>query len=326
MICAGGSADHARVFNYKKNSTVLILDQHEDSICCTGWSFDGKYIASAGMDGRIFVYEVKSEIENLPEPPQALDPQLGVWLEGPDEVIWMNWHPNGYVLAAGANDGCVWMWHIPSKQVMHVLTGHGQPSVAGCFTADGKHLVSASSSPEVILWSPKDGKPVWKAEAGHPFAPDCPITALHCNEDSSVVIVGDEEGRVFFIQLISGKLIKAVHEQSSSIECITSSSASSSFSWSVSGSMDGKLIVWDNNTLSPRVKQTLSDGVNSALKISDYKVVCTTVDGYWLIADIRTGEVSEPIPLPDVPLCADYARGYLAIGDNIGGSTVYLVQ
>lgn len=63
------------------------------------------------MDGNVFVYK-------------SINGEPVVCLDGPDEIIWMDWHPLGNILLCGALNGTMWMWMIPSGVCMNVFSGH----------------------------------------------------------------------------------------------------------------------------------------------------------------------------------------------------------
>ncbi|CAE6471827.1 unnamed protein product, partial [Rhizoctonia solani] len=45
-------------------------------------------------------------------------------MEGPDEVVWLRWHPTGNVLAAGSTDSTVGIWDFPGGTLLLVLPTH----------------------------------------------------------------------------------------------------------------------------------------------------------------------------------------------------------
>ena len=66
------------------------LEGHSDSVGSVAFSFDGKYLATGGLDGAVRVWTTEGQ------------PRLLFALEGPaKEVEWLQWHPRGYALLAG---------------------------------------------------------------------------------------------------------------------------------------------------------------------------------------------------------------------------------
>lgn len=86
------------------------LTGHTDSVVAAGWSFDGEMVASGGMDGKVRVWRrvqrggAEGSIEAWK------DWEFLTSLDTSSEIIWLQWHPKGNVLAAGCEDAQVWMW------------------------------------------------------------------------------------------------------------------------------------------------------------------------------------------------------------------------
>jgi len=55
----------------------------------------------------------------------------------------------------------LWMWLIPSGVLMNTFVGHQSSVSCGCFTPDGKHIISASDDGSLIYWNPKTGTPIY---------------------------------------------------------------------------------------------------------------------------------------------------------------------
>lgn len=75
MILSGGGNDQAFLWNAETGETMGSLPRHQDSVISVGFSVDGQWAASGGMDGRVFVASL-----------QTLPITDCITLEGPDEV------------------------------------------------------------------------------------------------------------------------------------------------------------------------------------------------------------------------------------------------
>lgn len=86
------------------------LSGHTDTVGCLGFNSDGTILATGGMDGKVFLWEVSTG-KKLAS------------LEGPGEAIeWLTWHPRGNVVVAGSADFTTWMWNAQTAQCMQART------------------------------------------------------------------------------------------------------------------------------------------------------------------------------------------------------------
>jgi ribosome assembly protein SQT1 len=94
---SGGGDDKSYLWRCDTGEMLKCLDGHTDSVTSVAFSCDGRYVASAGMDGKVRVWNAETG-------------DFCVAVDGPDEVIWIDWHPKGNILLAGASDSTIWMW------------------------------------------------------------------------------------------------------------------------------------------------------------------------------------------------------------------------
>ncbi|CAG8820540.1 25619_t:CDS:2, partial [Dentiscutata erythropus] len=118
---------------------------------------------------------------------------------------WIDWHPKGAIILAGANDGTIWMWQIPSGNCMSVFSGHAGSVTVGQFTPDGKKIVSGSNDRSLILWDPKTASSILKISGGEDFRfHQSDITSLAVNKESNLVLTGSLDCSSKLVNLNSG--------------------------------------------------------------------------------------------------------------------------
>lgn len=97
IVVSGGGDDKSYLWRVSNGEKIFELAGHTDSVTAVGFSVDGDYVASAGMDGKVRVWKAHTG-------------EFCTAVEGPDDIIWIDWHPKGNILLAGASDSTVWMW------------------------------------------------------------------------------------------------------------------------------------------------------------------------------------------------------------------------
>lgn len=153
---------------------------------------------------------------------------------------------------------------------MQVFAGHDSSVTAGSFTPDGKHIITADESGNLIYWDPRESSPIWKLSAvDGRFALDGGITSLGVNPSSTLVVVGGASGGVRVVNLAKGTVVGALegHEEGESIEAICfvefgpTASVGGGSGIVATGGTDGKICVWDLTNM--KLRTTLQHAVSS---------------------------------------------------------------
>ena len=80
LAVSGGEDDNAWLWRVDTGEAVMKLEGHTDSVTSVGFSADGEYVASGGMDGRVRVYKRVGTLAYA-------EWEFVVCLEGPDDVV-----------------------------------------------------------------------------------------------------------------------------------------------------------------------------------------------------------------------------------------------
>ncbi|KAK9765551.1 60S ribosomal subunit assembly or modification protein [Basidiobolus ranarum] len=245
VVMTGGGDDKAYVWRIDTGDEVYSFTGHTDSITSTGFSADGKYAATGGMDGRVKIWNIG-------------DGSLLNTFEGPDEVVWMDWHPAGPVILAGASDGTVWMWQVITGVCMNVFVGHTGPVTCGRFTHDGKKIVTASEDCSLIVWDPKTASALVKITSEDARFHQESINCLAINKDDTLIVTGSADNTARLINLQNGNILGALENHSESVEAVGFCDSLPVFA---TGSVDGKINVWDVTTMRLRSSCQHEDAV-----------------------------------------------------------------
>jgi len=298
LAVSGGGDDSGYIWDITEGEIVVKLTGHTDSVTAVGFSSDGEMVSTGGMDGRVRVWR-RTGMENYKTWEFLTE------LQGPDEVMWLRWHPKGPVLLAGSNDSTVWLWQLPSGNTMQVFAGHTGPVQCGEFTPDGKRIVTACGDNTLIYWDPRSPTPLFKLTGQNARFDLSGTTSLAVNPASTIVVVGGTEGGVRVVNLSKGEVISALggHAEGQSVEAIVfvnivgaadGSSApvgSSGAGTVVTGATDGKVCIWDLNTSRLRTTLEHKDAITSLLvhPTKPHLVISSSVDHTLRTWDARAG-------------------------------------
>ncbi|KAI0303761.1 WD40 repeat-like protein [Multifurca ochricompacta] len=290
LAVSGGGDDFGYIWDVTDGEIVVKLTGHTDSVTATAFSSDGEMVSTGGMDGRVRVWrrvgkETFKTWEFLTE------------LQGPDEVMWLRWHPKGPVLLAGSNDSTVWLWQLPSGNTMQVFAGHTGPVQCGEFTPDGKRIVTACGDNTLIYWDPRSPTPLFKLTGQDARFDLGGITSLAINPTSTVAVVGGTEGGVRVVSLSKGEVTSALggHTQGHSVEAIVFVNIVGAADGSSApvGSAGAGIVsmFWDLNTSRLRTTLEHDDAVTSLLvhPTKPHLIVSSSADHTLRTWDARGG-------------------------------------
>ena len=109
------------------------------------WSPNAKFIAAAGGDGCIWVFDLGTGETRV--------------LGGHQDEIWaVAWSPDARIIASGSHDQTVKLWDVYSGALIHTLTGHTDQVRAIAWSPDGHFLASGSGDRTIRVWNPSTGK------------------------------------------------------------------------------------------------------------------------------------------------------------------------
>ncbi|KAH9002970.1 ribosome biogenesis protein Sqt1 [Lactarius hatsudake] len=288
VAASGGGDDFGYIWDVTDGETIVKLTGHADSVTATAFSSDGEMVSTGGMDGRVRVWR------------RVGTDDYKTWeflteLQGPDEVMWLRWHPKGPVLLAGSNDSTVWLWQLPSGNTMQVFAGHTGPVQCGDFTPDGKRIVTACGDNTLIYWDPRSPTPLFKLTGQDARFDLGGITSLAVNPASTVAVVGGANGGVRVVGLSKGEeqsveaivfvnIVGAVDGSSAPAAPVGAGTV-------VTGATDGKVCIWDLNTNRLRTTLEHKDAVTSLLvhPTKPHLVISSSADHTLRTWDARAG-------------------------------------
>ena len=122
-----------------KNNAVTLAG-HEGPVRAVVCSPDGKWLASAGQDQAIKIWQVETG-------------QLAATLRGHEKTIrGLSFSHDGLQLASGSEDRTVRIWDVVAGKQLQVLAGHKGYVNSVTFHPDGQHVASGSGDRTVRIW------------------------------------------------------------------------------------------------------------------------------------------------------------------------------
>jgi WD40 repeat protein len=124
------------------------LSGHKGQVWGVTFSPDGKFLATAGVDGTVKVWDAATGQLDRTFPEHTS--RVHVVAFSPDD---------GRLVASGGADQTVKVWERATGKVLHSSTEHTDYIFGMAFSPDGRYLASASWR-EVIIWDTETWRPL----------------------------------------------------------------------------------------------------------------------------------------------------------------------
>ena len=277
------------------------LAGHADTVTVVAFSPAGDTIATGSIDTTVKIWSV------------ATGECLHTLTDLSGEVECLLWHPSGLALLAGASDAQTIMWNAKKGQVAMYYCGH-RGTVTGLLWALGhKKVLSASADGSVMLFDAKTSEvemaitkglsddqagvlsmallPVESAVATAAAAASPSAAADAMTANSETLVVGNEDGTMFVINLKSKKVVQKLAEvHSQGVEKIvpcTDPNYVTICPFFVSVSCDCTVAVWNSRDFTCRSKIDIGEGIIAARWVRE-SVAVGCSDGVLRFFDTRT--------------------------------------
>ena len=351
LAVSGGEDDKAFIWNWKTGNLIAELGSaaqgaltFKDSVVFTRFNKDGSLVAAADMSGVIKVWRIpKSSQEDTNSQNVSEIKNEALWNFETSDISWLRWHdvaPN--VLFAGTEESELWMWKIPSGD-SKIYMGKGEKVETALLLPDGKRISVAYADGSIKLFDLKTGEVlnnfVHYDKSNNSDENDTlgtPITSLDVRSDGGgqILASGGVNGVTKLFNTSTGKTIGNLLCGSSNsqdadsdksikttVEAILFSNGDHNLV--VTGTLSGKVTIWDVSTQVSRHSVNVGDGIvkmlwrNNSVTCSDRntsQIFVATLDGLVKILDIKTGKI--------IGDCSGHTAGILDICQSNDGSTL----
>ena len=286
-----------------RQTKVLTLSGHDQTISQIAYSMDGKFIASASWDKTIKLWDAKTgnlietlkghsdgvnsvafSLDNRVLVSGSEDKTVKIWniLEQPKLIKTLTGHtdsiktvtlsPDGKLIASAGYDNTIKLWTIEGE-LLQTIDAHDLAITSLAFTPDSKTLASASWDNTVKLWSIADTGKTSKllhTLTGHQDG----VTTIDFNSDGTVLASGSGDRNIKLWDTKTGNLIKNLRGHTSQINSLAFNSDDSSI---VSGEAQQGLFWWnlDLDDLLKRGCDRLSDYLSTNPNVKpDEREIC----------------------------------------------------
>ena len=186
----------------------------------------------------------------IPDPPAfaqqmlyeaALSPGTIQLIDGGGEFRWdMDVHPNGQIVASGADNGTISLFNV-NTGVEEMLLAGGHTEVIGgvAFTPDGSMLLSGGFDDKLVLWDLQTGQIIREMQN-----PRGDVNSTAISPDGTLAVAGTEGGVVTLWNLQTGGLLGELAGHDPELQ-IQGTAFSPDGKLAASASEDHTVIIWD---------------------------------------------------------------------------------
>jgi WD40 repeat protein len=153
-----------QVWDTATGAKLSTLPEQPREVRSLAWSRDGRWLASAGDDGAVKVWDMARGKEAFSFPYVRPPSSLSVFPRPIAESL-LAWSADSLQLAVAGGDGAVTIWDIITGKEVVKLFGTKAPAYSVAWAPDGRRLASVGGDGAVSLWEPVAGQQVFAMRA-----------------------------------------------------------------------------------------------------------------------------------------------------------------
>ena len=262
---------------------------HQNGVYALSFSPNGEYLASAGWDEAVRLWDVETGAH------------VQSFLGHSADIYGLSFSPDGTLLVSACEDDTVRLWDIEVLQPKGFIRGHTSDVTGVSFSPDGNTIATSSTDKTVRLWDAYTG--ALKAILPHKWF----VHSVNFSVDGSILVTGSADNTLQLWDAQTEQLLHTLEGHTSDVFSVRFSPDSTTIA---SGSWDQTVRLWNAQTAQLLATFTgHSDWVESvSFNPQSTLLASASWDGSVLLWDLQNVVPTRPTE-PTQPLLAGDMNG-----------------